>query len=190
MVEDKVLIQQVLKGNGHAFQQLVERYRNYVFTIAFKILGSREEAEEAAQDVFLKVYRQLAGFEQKSKFSTWLYTIAYRTAIDAGRRRNPAALSIDQEDRYLQIEDEGGRTPAQDLVQENLREHLLRVINQLRPVDATIITLFYLHENSVNEIAEITDLSVSNVKTKLHRLRETLREQLSHQLHSEIRDLL
>ena len=65
-----------------AFQQLVERYQNYVFTIVLQIVRTREEAEEAAQDVFLKVYRQLAGFEQKSKFSTWLYTIAYRTAID------------------------------------------------------------------------------------------------------------
>lgn len=190
MVEDNGLIQQVVKGNQHAFQQLVERYQNYVFTIVFKILKSREEAEEAAQDVFLKVFRQLGSFEQKSKFSTWLYTIAYRTAIDYARRKKPAALSVEDDDTYLQIEDEGSRTPVQDLQMRDLRAQLKNAIQHLKPVDATIITLFYLHGMSVNEIAEITELTVTNVKTKLHRLRESLRQQLSHQLKSEIRDLL
>jgi RNA polymerase sigma factor (sigma-70 family) len=190
MVEDNSLIQQVLRGNQNAFQQLVERYQNYVFTLTFKILKSREEAEEAAQDVFLKVFRQLGSFEEKSKFSTWLYTIAYRTAIDYARRKKPASLSMEDDDTFLQIEDEVRRTPVQDLQLQDLRVQLKKAIQQLKPVDATIITLFYLHGLSVNEIAEIAELTVSNVKTKLHRLRETLRQQLSQQLKSEIQDLL
>lgn len=190
MVEDKVLIQQVLKGNNHAFQELVARYQNYVFTIAFRILHSREEAEEAAQDVFLKVYRQLPAFEQKSKFSTWLYTITYRTAIDFSRRRNPGMQSIDDDDRYLQVADELGAGPGQEMHAEDLREMLRKALGRLKPIDATVITLFYLQENNVSEIAGITGLSVSNVKTKLHRIRESLRDQLGHHLQSEIQDWL
>lgn len=190
MVEDNMLVQQVLKGDRHAFQQLVERYQNYVFTITSRVLRSREEAEEAAQDVFLKVYKQLGSFEQKSKFSTWLYTIAYRTAIDFARRKNPQAFSIEDDESFLQIEDEERPGPVEEMQQQDIQDQLAEAIRQLKPVDASIITLFYLKEHTVKEVSEITGLTVTNVKTKLFRLREVLREQLSRQLHSEIEDLL
>ena len=73
---------------------------------------------------------------------------------------------------------------------QDLSDQLAEAIGQLKPIDATVVTLFYLHENSVNEIAEITGLTASNIKTKLHRLRESLRSQLSHQLKEEIQDML
>jgi len=190
MVEDKQLIRQVLKGNRHAFQQLVERYQNYAFTIALRIVHSREEAEEVAQDAFLKVYQQLGTFEDKSKFSTWLYTIVYRTAIDHTRRRRLNAYSLDDDDAYLQLADDPGAAPAEALHREDLREQLSIAIKRLKPVDGSIVTLFYLNDASIKEIAEITELSVSNIKTRLHRLRETLRRVLSRQLQSEIEDLL
>ncbi len=190
MVADNTLIQQVLRGSRPAFQQLVERYQNYVFTIALKVVRTREEAEEVAQDVFLKVYQQLSTFEEKSKFSTWLYTIAYRTAIDYARRKRPEAHSLDDGDSYLQLEDKQGVNPAEALQREDLKDQLSEAISRLKPVDAAIVTLFYLNDASVKEIAEITALSVSNVKTKLHRLREALRQLLSYQLQSEIEDLL
>ncbi len=188
MVEDEKLIREVLKGNNHAFQQLVERYQNYVFTITYKVLRSREEAEEAAQDVFLKVYRMLSSFSQKSKFSTWLYTIAYRTAIDMKRRKSVDTRSIDDDESFFQLSDDG-TTPLDALQQQDLQNQLKTAIDQLKPVDATVISLFYIHENSINEIAEITGLSISNIKTKLHRLRESLRQLLSLQLKAELKNL-
>lgn len=189
MDEDIQLIEAVLRGDRSAFQRLVERYQNYVFTVTYRVLKSREEAEEAAQDTFIKVYQTLASFEKKSKFSTWLYTIAYRTAIDTARKKQLQTNSIDDEASFLQIKDPE-KTPVQQTQQSDLKLQLEEVIQQLRPEEATLITLFYLNEKSVKEIAEITGLTVTNVKTKLHRTREALRELLQTQLREEVEDML
>ncbi len=190
MENDSLLVQQSLKGSRPAFQQLVEKYQGYVFTITFKVLKSREEAEEAAQDVFIKVYESLGSFEGKSKFTTWLYTIAYRTALDRVRKKQLPTSSIDDEDSYLQIADTASAGPAEDLYQADLSSQLKAAISRLKPIDAALITLFYLHEKPVKEVADILGLTKTNAKTKLHRLRETLKTELSSQLETEIQDLL
>lgn len=190
MEDDSLLVKQSLRGSRPAFQRLVEKYQDYVFTITFKVLKSREEAEEAAQDVFIKVYESLGTFEGKSKFTTWLYTIAYRTALDRVRKKQLPTSSIDDEDSYLQIADTGGSGPAEELYREDLSSQLQAAIKRLKPTDAALITLFYLHERPVKDVAEILGLTVTNAKTKLHRLRETLKEELSSQLETEIQDLL
>jgi len=187
--EDIRLIEATLKGSRPAFQQLVERYQYFVFTIAFKILRSREEAEEAAQDVFVKVYKTLNSYEQKSKFSTWLYTVTYRTAIDVARKKQLLTDSIDDDAHFLQIED-AEDNPLQEVQHGDLQTQLQFVINQLRPDDAALITLFYLNEKTVKEISEITGLTETNIKTKLHRTREALRDYLSEHLKAEIQDFL
>ena len=190
MDEDHRLINAVLNGNQHAFRQLVERYQDFVFTITYRVLRSREEAEEAAQDVFLKVYKMLGSFEKKSRFSTWLYTIAYRAAIDSSRKKNRKTTSINDDESFIQLEDTQTKTPLQIAHQGDLKQQISKAIGQLPPKDAALITLFYLKENSVKEIAEITGLSVSNIKTKLHRLREQLKKLLGTYLKAEIQDLL
>jgi RNA polymerase sigma factor (sigma-70 family) len=189
-ISDGQLIDAVIRGDQAAYRSLIDRYQKYVFTIAYNILKNREEAEEAAQDVFIKVYKTLRGFERKSKFSTWLYTIAYRTALDYQKKKRYHTRSIDSEESYLQIEDTISKNPDQSMHQADLKEKLKAAIQQLKPADASVITLFYLHEKSVQEVAQIMDLTVSNVKTKLHRLREALRQQLEKQLRTEIQDLL
>lgn len=190
MDEDIRLVEQTLQGNQAAFEQLVLRYQNYVFTITHRVLPQREEAEEAAQDTFLKVYSTLSAFERKSKFSTWLYTIAYRTAVDVARRKQLPVTSIDDDNSYLQLVDTVGDSPADEVYQQDLNEQLQEAIKRLKPEDGILITLFYLHEKPVKEIADIMGFTLSNVKTKLHRLRESLKEALSNQLKEEIQDLL
>lgn len=187
---DQQLVGAVLRGNQTAFRQLVERYKDYVFTVCFRVLQQREEAEEASQDVFIKVYKTLGSFEQKSKFSTWLYTVAYRTALDKVRTRKKGNISIDQEDSYLQIPDKENRGAEQRVNTELLKNQLLTAIRQLKPQDAAVVTLFYLKEKSIKEIVEITGLTTTNVKTKLHRTRETLKKHLQKQLGKEIKDNL
>ncbi len=189
MDSDTHLISQVLLGDQKAFHALVERYQNYVFTITFKVLKNRELAEEVAQDVFIKVYKMLGSFQQKSKFSTWLYTVAYRAALDEARKKKRYAESIEGEDSFLQIEDTLGRGTDEGVQQEDLRKALEKAIQKLKPLNATIITLFYLHEKSVQEIADITGLTTTNIKTKLHRLREQLRKHLISELSTELEDL-
>lgn len=189
MEDDNKWILAARKGNRLAFRRLVEKYQNYVFTIAIKILKQRELAEEVAQDVFLKVYHTLDTFEGKSKFSTWLYTVAYRTTIDAARKKQLQTQSID-DDRTSNRKDDFHEDGLQRVNRQDLQYHLQAAIDQLDPVDASIITLYYLHEKMVKEIAEITGLTETNIKTKLYRLRDRLRETLTQQLGSEIQDML
>ncbi len=190
MESDSILVRRILTGDQEAFRELMEHYQNYVFTIAFNVLKNREEAEEAAQDVFLKVYRNLGSFKQESRFSTWLYTVAFRTAIDVSRRKQLPTDSIEDDDGHLQLADSGKDNPAEQVQQQDLKDRLATAIRLLPGKDAVIITLFYLQERSVAEIAEITGLTPANIKTKLHRIRERLRIQLSRQLELELNDLM
>lgn len=187
--DDIILVEATLKGSRPAFQLLVERYQHFVFTVAFKILRSREEAEEAAQDVFVKVYKTLNSYEKKSKFSTWLYTVTYRTAIDIARKKQLLTDSIDDDTIFLQIET-AAHNPLEEVQQSDLQAQLQLAIKQLRSEDAALITLFYLNEKTVKEISEITGLTETNIKTKLHRTRELLRAHLSEHLKAEIQDFL
>ena len=189
MDNDLRLIQETLRGSQASFRSLVEKYRDFVFTVTHKVLKSREEAEEAAQDTFVKAYRALASFEQRSKFGTWLYQIAWRTAIDRHRAKPAAKLSLDDDKSYLQIRDREAN-PAQRFQQESAKSVVHSALAQMKPEDASLLTLYYLHEQSVKEISEVTGLTESNVKVKLFRLRDVLKNQLTRQLKTEARDLL
>lgn len=189
MKNDWDIIHQVLQGNKAAFANLVSRYQSYVFTVAFRILKNREEAEEAAQDTFVKVYKTLSTFKKDSKFSTWLYSVAFRTAIDHSRRKKRNTTSIDNQDNFLQIKD-GKSTPMEMMENSNLKMVLQKVIQTLPPQEASVVTLYYQGEQSVKEIAKTLKLSESNVKVKLYRTRETLKNKLSRYLRAEVKDLL
>jgi RNA polymerase sigma-70 factor (ECF subfamily) len=188
MISDAQLIKQVLKGRQSAYETLVDRYRDYVFSVVLRIVKTREEAEETTMDVFLKAYESLGSFEQKSRFSTWLYTIAYRTAIDRVRKKKPYTRSLDEDEKPFQLAEASDRTPDQKLQQKDLGDTIELALDRLKPEDAALIRLFYLQENSVKEVAEITELSVSNVKVKLYRLRSELKEIIQHLYSNEITD--
>lgn len=189
--EDIELVRRVLTGDKTAFRSLVERYQNYVFSVAVTITKNREEAEEVAQDVFVKVFKQLGSFQQRSQFSTWLYTIAYRTSLDHVRRKRLQTEPIEREDgQAIPIADDLAGGPAGQLQQHDLQDLLQAALKQLEPADAALLRLYYFKERSVREITEITGLSASNVKTRLFRLRNQLKEVLSQKLNQEIEDLL
>ena len=141
---DTILIQQVLLGDMPAFSALVQRYSNLVFTIALRIVGSREDAEEVAQDVFVKVYANLANFKGESKFSSWLYRIAYNTALTKIRNNGKRILLVDAPDL---------QTVNNEAEQTFKAEYVNQAISRLDAEDAAIITLFYLMECSLEEIA-------------------------------------
>lgn len=189
MENDRELINKVLDGDRNAFASLLSRYQNYVFTVCFRILKNREEAEEAAQDTFVKVFKTIKTFKQDSKFSTWLYSVAFRTAIDHSRRKKMNTSSIDSEDNFLQIKDKKS-TPMELMANQNLKTVLATVIHTLPPTEASIITLYYQGEQTVKEIAKTLKLSESNVKIKLYRTREVLKNKLSRYLRAEVKDLL
>jgi len=107
-LSDIELIEQTLGGNQAAYADLVKRHQRFVFTLAMRFAKSREDAEEIAQDCFIKAYRSLSSFQQQSKFSTWLYSIVYTTAMTFLRKKRVDTSSIDDENVYLQIENQQG----------------------------------------------------------------------------------
>jgi RNA polymerase sigma factor (sigma-70 family) len=147
------------------------------YTIAFRIMRNVEDAEDVAQESFLKAYQQIHQFEGKSKFSTWLYTIVYRTSITKLGKHRLETSSIDdpihENYRY-----EHSETPLENLQAKEQQKFINDSIARLPPTESLLITLFYLNENSIKEIMVITGLSESNIKVKLFRAKKILEEQL------------
>lgn len=170
---DHMIIQKTLKGDVNAYAILVERYKQLVFTLSMRMLKQREEAEEIAQDVFLKAFQKLQSFKGDSKFSTWLYRITYNACLDAlSRKRNKPTHQA------YQINDEVFKTTTPEIEAvidaQYEREEIIRCIELLPEADAFLITLYYMHEQSLEEIAQITGLTKNNTKVKLHRIRKKL----------------
>ena len=172
---DAYYISQVISGNTAAFTCIVDRHKDHAFNLALKICGNYEEAEEIAQDSFLKSFRALRGFKMKSSFSTWLYRIVYNTAISAVRSRNNGILSL--EDFPADSSDFIGTGSNEEEEMEEYRKSLVNfALKKLDSDDRAIISLYYYEEMSVEEISEITGLGRSNVKIKLFRARKKMCE--------------
>lgn len=172
-------------GDQRAFGVLVRRYQHLVYTVCNRVLRHAHEAEEAAQDSFVKAYQHLASYQGQSKFSTWLYSIAYRTSISKLRVR-PAATADLEDAAHTSAPFQQGT----ELEGVDRKAALDRALAQLPTEDAAIMTLFYLGEQSVEEIVTATGLSASNVKVKLHRSRKKLLEHLQQDLKEETWALL
>lgn len=172
-LHDADIIQSVLQGNKAAYAILVERYQSYVFTIINRLIPIREEAEDVSQEVFVKAYLSLAGFKGSSKFSTWLYSIAHTTAISHLRKSKPNIIFA-EENTIAAITDR--QSTYSQSQYHNLRTAVNECIKLLPYDDAEIITLFYLAEQSIEEIGIIMQLEVNNVKVKLHRARQKLKD--------------
>ncbi len=183
--DDITLIDDTLHGNPQAYRLLVERHQQYAFTLAFNILNHREEAEEAAQDAFVRAHKALASFNRTAKFTTWLYRIVLNCALAVKERRKPRHEDLDT---AFKISDTNAS--ADQTKQAEQRFYLQRAIAQLNSDDAAVITLFYLQENSIEEVAQITALEINNVKVKLHRARKRLADILQQQLKGEAKSLI
>ena len=188
-LSDIDLINLTLAGDQSAYTELIRRHQRFVFTLAMRFAKSREDAEEIAQDCFVKAYRSLSSFQQQSKFSTWLYSIVYTTAMSTLRKKRVETASIDDEEHSLQIESIGGYEP--NSVENKSRSfYLNRAIAQLLPDDAAIITLFYKGEQSLEEIGQALNMEPNTVKVKLFRARQRLKERLECDLKHEAKELI
>ncbi|HVN57134.1 MAG TPA: sigma-70 family RNA polymerase sigma factor [Bacteroidales bacterium] len=172
---DIYYIEQVLGGKVNAFTHLVDRHKDNVFNLALRISGNREDAEEIAQDSFLKAYRSLEGFKMNSTFSTWLYRIVYNSSISLIRKRREKILSIqefpaDAADFLSVIHDEDAA------IEEYKRSLVAFALQNLNEEDRAIITLFYYEEMDTEKISQVTGLSRQNVKVRLFRARQKMSE--------------
>jgi RNA polymerase sigma factor (sigma-70 family) len=186
---DNELITLVLKGDQTAYKVLVDRYQSYIFTLAYRLMQSREDAEEVAQDVFVKAYRSLADFKGGSKFSTWLYTIAHNTSITYLRRKKQKILAIDDEATFTQLENQESDFKANQVEDKSKKAMVNRAIEMLAPDDAQIITLFYKGDQSLDEIANVMGKETNTVKVRLFRARQKLKEKMEKYFAEEVRNL-
>lgn len=187
--QDQIYIERVLKGDTNAFSHLINKYKNMVFTLVVKIVKNREDAEEVAQDSFIKAYQKLDSFKGDSKFSTWLYTIAYRNALTKVRKKKLETTDIDT--YVMDNHKDDHDFPQLEAIKNNEQEkYVKQAIENLGETDSLLITLFYLNDNSIEEIQEITEMSQSNVKVRLFRARKKLYKELSLLLKEEIKTIL
>ena len=179
MDPDHLIINRILGGEQSMYAELVNKYKSYAYTIAMKILQNRPEAEEAAQDSFIKAYHHLSSFNKEAKFSTWLYRIVFNTAISYNRKNRHQFQSIDHTVIEYNQEAEGM------LEKTDKRKFLSMAMAKLNDADRTALSLFYLDEFSLEEIAEITSMQANTIKVRIHRARQRLADELKIILRQE-----
>jgi len=182
---DDYLIDKVIKGENNAYAELVDRYKQMVYTLAYKIVKNREDAEEVAQDTFVKAYNALNDFKGDSKFSTWLYKIAYYRSLDYlkknKRRVETTKIDISEEYNIASLDD------ALDALEAKDRTEIIKhAIQQLPGEDSVLITLYYFETLSMNEISKVMGISPNTIKVRLFRGRKRLAKILENNLEKEI----
>jgi RNA polymerase sigma-70 factor (ECF subfamily) len=186
---DSDLIQLVLAGSPAVYAQLVQRYQNFVFTIVLRYIKGREDAEEVAQDVFVKAYRSLADFKGASKFSTWLYTIATTTCLSFLRKKKVQVHSLDDEKIFATADTIDGGLSANGIEQKSRITMVNEAMQLLSADDSQIITLFYKGEQTLDEIAQILGKEPNAVKVQLHRARTRLKEKMQKHFSEEVKNI-
>lgn len=182
---DQHYINQILNGNTNAFASLVDRYKDMVYTLTLRMLKNREEAEEVAQDTFIKVYKSLSKFKGDSKFSTWVYKIAYNTSLDR-LKKNKKFLNNVPIDEFTEHQVKTLSTVLDTLESKERELAIQRCVNLLPADDSFLLTLYYFEEQSLDEIAQAMNLLPNNVKVKLFRSRKKLAKILKNHLEPEI----
>lgn len=172
MKTEAELIDRILKGEWRNFAILVDKYENKVFNYVNYLMNSPEDAEEMVQDTFVKAYRSLSQFRGEASFSTWLIRIAHRNCLTHFRKKVPTKVSLDS----VTNSSAGNmvNSPSKELHLDDRRQVLNRALQQLKPDERSAVTLFYYQELSLQEICDVTELSLSNVKILLHRSRKKL----------------
>ncbi len=183
-LEDILWIDEVLKGNTTHYALLVDKYKDKVYSLVMSMLKNKEEAEDVAQEIFVKIFKALPKFKHKAKFSTWVYRIAYNECISTLRKRKKHTVALDHVSQaYLaDTEDE-----TIDWRETEIKHQLLHLaLKQLSETNRGLVHFFYFDNLPVDEIAKITGFTASNVKTKLFRIRKKLHEILTEKLEEEI----
>ena len=182
--DDTYYINKILHGNVNAFSQLVEKHKRMAYTLALKMVNSPEDAEEIAQDAFIKAFQSLIDFKGDSKFSTWLYKIVYHASISRLRKKQLETISMDADFRNFDVSETDHLLTRLTIEEQNT---LVRAaIDRLPTDEKAIITLYYLNDSSVKEITDVTGDSEANVKIKLFRARKRLWELLKYRFQDKV----
>jgi RNA polymerase sigma factor (sigma-70 family) len=188
--DDIYYIDRILQhSDQNAFAGLVNKHKTMAFNVALRITKSREDAEEVAQDAFVKVYQSLPQFKGDSKFTTWLFKVVYNLALTKIRKKSLVSGSTDEE-HFVEPAGEQIFDTIAKMKEKEQKKHLSEAIATLDETDQVLVTLYYMNDQSVDEIAEITSLTQSNVKVKLFRARKKLHDELQKNLQHELQSIL
>ena len=181
----QVYIDAILNGDANAFTVLVDRYKDLVFTLALRMMKHTEEAEEAAQDTFIKVYKSLNKFKGDSKFSTWIYRVAYNTCLDR-LKKNKRQLYTLEINEYTEHQVKTLDNALDQIEAKEKQQAIQDCLALLPSEDSFLLTLYYFEELSLEDIAKIVSLKPNNVKVKLYRSRKKLATILKRKLDNDI----
>ena len=170
--EESHIIKEILDGKTEQYEYFLDRYGQQVFVLVDRIVSCQEDAEELTQDVFLKAFQQLSSFKAESSFSTWIYRIATNVAISAVRKKRNDVLRLD-DSVFANLSDTQVDEALEDESEEQM-ERLQQAMNQLEADERALITLYYLEEKPLAEVAFILGMTEGNAKVKLHRIRKKL----------------
>jgi len=175
-LSDVQLIEKIIQGETYFFEELVTRYRKPVFSICYRMVRQREEAEDLAQEVFVKAYRYLKQYNPEHKFSSWILKIATNTSIDALRKKKLDTMPLEEE-----IETHREDMSAEKaFLQEEARQEIESAIGRLPQEHRIVVLLYHQQGKSYQEIADILDIPLSMVKNRLFRARKTLKAELEN----------
>ena len=166
------IIKEILHGNTTLYEYFLDRYGQQVFVLIDRIVACQEDAEELTQDVFLKAFQQLSSFKAESSFSTWIYRIATNTALSVVRKKKDEVVRL-EDSAFANLSDSQVDEALEDDSEEQL-QRLQRAMEQLDADERALISLYYMEEKPLVEVAFILGLTEANVKTKLYRLRKKL----------------
>jgi RNA polymerase sigma factor (sigma-70 family) len=181
-------IRQIIEGDISAFSYFVETYKDMSFAIAYRITNNREDAEEVVQDAFVKAYQSLHRFRQDSKFSTWLFRIVVNLALTKIKKNKRNIVSDIDISMLPDSLIENVETAYKDLDDAEQKKIINIALDGLGTEDRLLLTLYYLNENSIDEISSITGIAADNIKMKLHRARKKMYAGLQHILVSTIKE--
>jgi RNA polymerase sigma factor (sigma-70 family) len=177
--EENILIDRILAGEERCYADLVDQYKSYAFTIALKIVNDRSEAEEVAQDAFVKAYNYLRNFNRTARFSTWLYRIVFNTAISYKRKNKLVTEAIDN--KHV----ENPERADAGMERNDKTVYINRALKKLNDADQLAIQLFYIKEFSLEEVADLMGQNVNTIKVRIHRARQRLADELKMMLKKE-----
>jgi RNA polymerase sigma factor (sigma-70 family) len=182
-IDEKKIILDCLNGDTASYRVLVDKYQHFAYTLSVRITKNAEDAEEVTQDAFVKAYRSLSGFKGDCKFSTWLYKIVVNLSVSKVRRKKEAHQNIDDLNLQVSVDNESAMKRERSYYVE-------KAIGSLPEDEAAIVTLFYMEDQSVDEISRIMNISVSNTKVILYRARKKMAEMLKGLLKEDIYSIL
>lgn len=184
LLDEQILIEKASQGDPDAFEVLVERYEKGIYNLAYRLIRDREDAMDVVQEVFLKAFQALSGFRGDSRFSTWLHRVCVNASLDLIRRKQRTQtysldepVTLKESSVARQVEDDGGS--VEDLVEtKSLCESVLSALDSVDEAHRTVIVLSDVRGYSYQEIADILEISIGTVKSRLHRARHGIRKMI------------